>query len=769
MEIELPPDYGLLTSGGSIPLQGVTVETEIRDLAVRQVITQRYRNTEGRPVEAVYVFPLDEGAAVCGFEAVVGDVLVSGEIHEREAAFKIYDDAIAEGHGAFLLDQEKPDVFTASVGNLPAGAEVLIRITTVSELVHEGEEIRYTLPTTVSPRYAPVADPVAVQKAAAVSPPVAWKVPYGLELAIRLEMTGPLRGIASPTHPISFEIEGPRATVQLAQRETALDRDFVLTVKRSQAPGPHTLLERRPDGEGAVLLSFGPRFDENEGEDAPAELIFLVDRSGSMSGISIAEARNALQLCLRSLREGIDFNVAGFGSTFEILFPESQPYGEETLEEASRHVKFLDANMGGTEILPALEAIFQVPPRPGRARQLFVLTDGEVSNTDEVLRAVRRNSASTRVFTFGIGAGASHHLVKGMARAGNGEAEFIAPGERIEEKVLRQLERALAPACTEVTVDWAGAPVCQAPHHVPPVFSGDRLTVFGLFEGELPSRVVLKGKRPSGPFEIPVPLSEAAASVGSLISTLAARKLIRDLEEGTSPSHKRRGSLQERGPGEELEAQIKAEVVRLSKRYGVTSRETSFVAVERRADPVTGEMQLRRIPVALTAGWGGAGSVPEAEPPLAMAGAVPDLDADLMQPEFCSFDVVEEPPPEEPLPELCEESTLEESLPGDDVRVLDKVVGLQRADGSWNLDADLVAAVGIPYPKLRDAVAAEEDPAAAARALATAVALVYLELHASKEKAEWRMLGRKAEKWLSKQPGPKAGGAWMEIARSFFD
>lgn len=147
--------YGLMTTAGPVPLEGVLVETEIKDLAVRQVITQRYRNSETNPIEAVYNPPLDEGAAVCGFEAMVGDVLVKGEIHEREHAFKVYDQAIAAGHGAYLLDQEKPDIFTASVGNLPPGADVLVRITTVAELSLEGGDVRYNLPTTVSPRYTP--------------------------------------------------------------------------------------------------------------------------------------------------------------------------------------------------------------------------------------------------------------------------------------------------------------------------------------------------------------------------------------------------------------------------------------------------------------------------------------------------------------------------------------------------------------------------------------------------------------------------------------
>ncbi len=126
---------GLLVEGEPIPLEGVSVEATIKDFCTRVVLTQRYVTREEKPVEALYVFPVDETAAVCGFEALIDDVHVVGEVKEKDEAFEIYDDAIAEGHGAYLLDQERPDVFTASIGNIPPGKEVMVRISYVTEIV----------------------------------------------------------------------------------------------------------------------------------------------------------------------------------------------------------------------------------------------------------------------------------------------------------------------------------------------------------------------------------------------------------------------------------------------------------------------------------------------------------------------------------------------------------------------------------------------------------------------------------------------------------
>lgn len=787
------PSTGLLAEGSAVPLLGVTVEATLAGFAARVTLSQRYRNDGAKPLEAVYVFPLDEGAAVCGFEVEIDGRVLEGKVLEREKAFEVYDDALSAGHGGYLLDEERADVFTASVGNLPPGREAVVRITTVAELAAEGDALRFTLPTTVSPRYAPAHDHVGVGRtpAEALNPPVALEVPYGLSLRVALDMPSAIRGVESPSHPVSVDLDGARGTVTLGTTETALDRDFVLLVRLAAANAPGVRLERGPDGAHVAMLTFAPRFDE--GSLAPAgapkgEVVFLVDRSGSMGGTSIAEARNALQLCLRSLPAGIPFNVVGFGSTHEALFPASRPYDEQSLAEASAHVKALQADLGGTEILRPLEAILAAPVAGGGLRQLFVLTDGEVSNTDEVLEVVRRHSATNRLFAFGIGAGASHHLVKGIARAGRGAAEMIAPGERVEAKVMRQFARALSPALDEVRVDWGGAKVRQAPHEVPPVFENGRVVVYGFLEGPVSDDVVLRAKAPHGEVAFPVRLDTASAAEGTLLATLAARTLIRDLEEGASPLHPRRGSRQERAGRPSREDAVKAEIVRLGETYGLASRETSWVAVEERANPETGEMELKKVPIALTRGWGGVAEAAPAAgalPPGAMASMAAPPSFSRMSLVACdveaSYDVADSfdrvrhsrvagRPPRSKGASFSL-SRPAPSAPSDHAfapRPLDLLVALQRADGSWELDDALAAVLGLPLATLEAPLAgATGDPAPLRSAWATALALAWLERNEGDARDEWLLLARKARAWLDATGlGAPSGRPWAEEARS---
>ena len=389
------PDSGLFTTRAvPVPLAGVSVEAEITTLCARVAVMQRYVNRESTPIEATYVFPLDDGAAVCGFEAIIDGTLVVGEVKERDEAFRMYDDAIERGDGAFLLDEERPDVFQASIGNLPPGKEVLVKLTYVTELSCSDAGFRFTIPTTVSPRYAPAEDRAGVGRpdAEALNPPRDWHVPYGLQLSVKLTMTGTISRIESPSHPISLTMNGQHAAlVALSGGDAALDRDFVLSIEAEGFDSPVAWIERDDAGAGAIAVAFVPKLPSGS---APGDITFVVDRSGSMQGTSIQEVRNALQLCLRSMIPGCRFNIVGFGSRYESLFEESRSYDEASLAEASKYVAAFNADLGGTEILPALRFVLE-RQRDHRSlpHHIVVLTDVEVTNTDAVLSLAKAHAA----------------------------------------------------------------------------------------------------------------------------------------------------------------------------------------------------------------------------------------------------------------------------------------------------------------------------------------------------------------------------------------
>ena len=325
-----------------------------------------------------------------------------------------------------------------------------------------------------------------------------------------------------------------------------------------------------------VLVSFAAPESPTASRREPVNVAFVIDRSGSMGGTSIEEVRNALQLCLRSMIPGCAFNIVGFGSKYKMLFKQSRAYDESSLAEASAHVAALEADLGGTEILPALEAVFAQPAHGALTRQVVILTDGEVTNTDAVLALAKEHASDARIFTFGIGAGAGHHLVKGLARAGGGVAEFIYPGERIEPKVVRQFGRLLSPALTNVRVNWSGLDVTQAPSITPPVFSGGRIVVYGLMKSqrrdEKPSTVTLTAEAPGGPMTFAVE-SITERNDGRVVTTLAAPGASASWRKPAMGEGTRIAAARAKGTSSHADRPA-------GHPYGLISRETSFVAIE---------------------------------------------------------------------------------------------------------------------------------------------------------------------------------------------
>src|SRR5262245_10772559 len=366
--------------GRDVPLRGVEVEGDVFGGHAHVRVRQRYQNDERKPVEAVYTFPLPSDGTLVGFSMTCDGRKIEGVGKEREEAFASYDDAIHAGHGAALVEQERPNVFTASVGNLLPGEETLIEVDYVQKVQADEGALRIMIPTLVAPRYIPgkpAGDRTAdgreaptdrVPDADRITPHIG-DVDYGLKLTLTFDLGQDVE-VDSPSHELSVAREGGKVRASLRRREVALDRDVVVTA-RGVAKGLMKTVALHRDGDEAIAaLTVVP--DLGGGDPPRQEVVFVVDTSGSMAGDSIGQAQAALRLCLRHLREGDRFNLIRFSSGYKALFRGTKPFTQRMLDEADEWAQNLIAD-GGTEMLaPLLDAIDQAPDGV-----VVLLTDGQ--------------------------------------------------------------------------------------------------------------------------------------------------------------------------------------------------------------------------------------------------------------------------------------------------------------------------------------------------------------------------------------------------------
>lgn len=403
--------FGLVQkqNGSRVPLESIKIQVDVQGFTAHVLATMKYTNKDENPIEAIYIFPLDEQAAVCGFQATIDGRTIVAEVQDKQEARDTYDDAISSGQSAFLLEEsdESSDIFQISVGNLPPKKEAIIELRFVTELAVEVEgRVVFVLPTVLNPRYSPQDSTSSlstqIPRAAAVDSP------YSFEFEMKVKAISAISEISSPSIALLVEIDdNDQSQAKVKQAEAhKFNKDVEVHILTSEPFKPQAIVENgakiegKEDKEGfmaspVVMLNFFPEFKSSESSEK-GEFVFVVDRSGSMSGSKNNSARETLLLFLKSLPDGCYFNVVGFGSSYRTLFKKSKLYNDENLKEATQLAETMQADLGGTEILAPLEWVFSQPLVKGHPRQLFLLTDGEVGNTGQVINLVQKNSKSAR-------------------------------------------------------------------------------------------------------------------------------------------------------------------------------------------------------------------------------------------------------------------------------------------------------------------------------------------------------------------------------------
>jgi hypothetical protein len=450
----------------SMPQVGLKAHTTIMSFTSRTVLTQTFLNpSKEKSIDQVsYNFPLYDGVSVVGFKCRVGSRTIYGLVKEKEQARADYKEAVSRGETAGLLEQlpESSDVFTTTIGNVPAGEVVTVEITYLGELKHDAEAdgVRFTIPTVIAPRYGSLSDGQG-------SLPRDTAAAHGKGIEITVDVAvdegAMIRSIQSPSHPIGVTLgrtsamdedaaDPHRASATLSLGSAELEKDFVLLVIFKDQDIPRALLEHHPKypNQRALMATLVPSF-----KLAPSrpEIVFVVDRSGSMAG-KMQTVISALRIFLKSLPVGVKFNICSFGSDHSFLWKRSKSYDQSSLNQALKHVETFSSNFGGTEMFNPVKDTVDRRYKDMNL-EVMILTDGEIWNQQQLFDFINESAAreAARFFSLGIGASVSHSLLEGIARAGKGFAQSVGAAEKLDKKVVKMLKGALTPHVSDYTLE----------------------------------------------------------------------------------------------------------------------------------------------------------------------------------------------------------------------------------------------------------------------------------------------------------------------------
>ena len=601
----------LQTERGLLPLVAMQVDARVTGVMSSLTVAQTFVNTTGAAIEATYIFPLPDRAAVHEFVMEVAGRRIDGVVEERGVAREQYEQAIATGHRAAITEEERAGVFTLRVGNLMPGETAVVKLSLVGPLPVDDGEVTFRFPLVVAPRYMPgtalggdqagsgsALDTDLVPDASRISPPVRLPgCPNPVRLALRVAIEDhAVRDVASSLHAVIASHRD--ALVVEVQPGERLDRDFILRwhVDGKQLRSSLVCADD-PDGKaGTFMLTLVPPSTTTVAQK-PRDVVFVIDRSGSMEGWKMVAARRAAARMIDTLTSRDRFCAIAFDDAVDTL-PEP---GLVDATDRNRY-KAVEAlakveSRGGTELAEPLRraAALLAGGHDDRERVIVLVTDGQVGNEDHILRELAPNLRKVRMFTLGIDQAVNAAFLRRLAGAGGGLCELVESEDRLDAVMAKVHRRIGTPIATELALRPQGLDVDAtqlAPKKLPDVYAGAPVTILGRYRGSAgaSASIDIEGTSLGDPLRVTV-TRDATAPASRPLGASWARARIRDLEDLYATGE--RGTLEH-------------DIVGVSKRFSVLSRFTAFLAIDR-SEIVNAGGKLKQVmqPVETPAGWEG--------------------------------------------------------------------------------------------------------------------------------------------------------------------
>lgn len=613
------------------PTLKTQVDMNITGLVARVKVAQVFSNPTEHWLNAVYTFPLPEKSAVDRLKMHVGERVIEGKIESRQKAKKVFAAAKRSGKKATLIEQQRTNVFRNNIANIAPGETIEVLIEYQQTLDYNMGEFSIRFPMVVAPRYVPNLNPVdgfsadgwatsntkdteqeshpnaqqaKVQHQSLNSP---IKAPgdksHDVSIHVALDSGFMLDKLESDFHPIDItEITTGSYDIYLNNGTTLANRDFVLRWRPMPNEIPQgAFFTQQVNGENYGLLMVIPPIEQSA-QVMSKEVVFVIDTSGSMSGESITQAKAALLSGIERLNVGDRFNVVAFSQSASSLYSRSMPVNDANKAMAREFIYHLQAE-GGTNIAEALLASLPRTTDESMVRQVVFVTDGSVSNEEELFNLINAQLGDSRLFTVGIGSAPNSRFMRGAARLGRGTYTYIGDTFQVKKQMGELLQKLASPVLSDIElVDASGVNLADMsvgtvdylpdywPNPIADLYLGEPLMVSLKLPSDM-QNLTIKGKLADNEWQMALPLgagSNGADANG--LDVLWARNKITSLSENAR-------NAKQRVLNEQL-------IEQLGLQYHLVTRYTSLVAVDVTPVKSSGEEALdTKVANHLPHGW----------------------------------------------------------------------------------------------------------------------------------------------------------------------
>jgi Ca-activated chloride channel homolog len=589
-------NFGPLAASGRqtlrLAMQRLWLTGRILPAGAHLTVQHVFRSDEERPLEVIYSFPLPRDAALRNFRISGDGFEVHSELMEREAAVRAYERGIAEGSLAAMARQYGDGVVNLTVGNVRPHETVTVHLELLAGVESRDGGFRFRFPFTLAPAYHKGLKVALISEdEAEMELPGAefgdMLLPafrrnadslheVGFDLSIPRQL--PIEEIGSPSHAIHIrQNETAPARVSLAAEKDVPNRDLVLDV-RFKEMAAQVLAGETSQGVrsfAAIVPStlFGTR------PETARRTVIVLDRSASMRGAPIDQARKAIDACLAALGPDDSFGLVAFSNTIEGLHPTLQLASSVNREKARAFLRHVNAE-GGTELAAGFQAAARM--LNGDAGDILILTDGQVAGTEQILAQAR--ATNIRLFCLGIASASQDRFLSLLARETGGVSRFVTPRERVDLPAV-DLFAAMGPPAASGLKTTANV----QPEPPSMVFAGSPVVLFGEMNS---ASETLDLTWDDGQMSLAIPAGDP--STGQTVRLLQGSRMITDWES-RYPAEQALAPLEKR-----KQSRVAERLSYLSRTYGLASREMSLVAVVARVGDRPGEIpQTSVVPVGM--------------------------------------------------------------------------------------------------------------------------------------------------------------------------